>query len=306
MNFAPILLFTYNRLETTQQCIDSLLACDGASETDIVIFSDGPKNEQDAIKVAEVRKYLKELVGFRNVDIHFSEENKGLAGSIIQGVTSIFTKKEMAIVVEDDLLVSNDFLIFMNKALEFYKRDLNILSICGYSPNLRKLNPSDDVYFGKRSSSWGWATWVDRWREIDWTAPNAKKHLEDKVWRKKFAKVGSDMPRMLQNQLDGKINSWAIRFCYHQFNRNLASVFPVKSKVCNVGFNNDATHTKTPLGKAFNCALERNYDFNYTFFNFKGFCPDVVGEFASLYSFKARALKKMKELVIKWRASCGF
>ena len=63
----------------------------------------------------------------------------------------------------------------------------------------------------------------------------------DKIKKKKFNKGGSDMTKMLSDQMKGKIDSWAIRFCYHQFKSGTVSVFPSKSKVINNGFSKEAT-----------------------------------------------------------------
>ena len=45
MKLVPIVVFTYNRPWHTQQTVEALLKNEYASESDLIIFSDAPKNE---------------------------------------------------------------------------------------------------------------------------------------------------------------------------------------------------------------------------------------------------------------------
>lgn len=114
MKLAPITLFVYNRPDHTNKTIEALKKNKFAKESELFIFSDGPKKQEDASKVKEVRKYLKTIDGFNDVFIKESEKNKGLANSIISGVTEVINKYRKVIVLEDDLITSPVFLEYMN------------------------------------------------------------------------------------------------------------------------------------------------------------------------------------------------
>ena len=157
---APILLFTYKRLEPLKKTIEALQKNELAELSDLFIFSDGPKTITDAPKIDEIRTFLKTIDGFRSIKITESAENKGLASSIIQGVNQVFRQYDHVIVLEDDLLTTPNFLAFMNKSLKAYEFKEQAFSISGYSFDLR--NGNDDpnyTYFLNRGWSWGWATW---------------------------------------------------------------------------------------------------------------------------------------------------
>ena len=236
MNLAPIIIFTYRR--KIDEVIESLLKNRLAIESELYIFSDGYKNEIDKQDVLEVRKHLKEIDGFKNVTVIESSNNKGLANSIIAGVTQIIDEYGRVIVLEDDLLVSNDFLEYMNEALEFYEEDEKIWSIAGYAPELSCVKESnEELYLSTRGSSWGWATWSDRWKTVDWSVADWQELKEDKKAIKRFNLGGNDMYKMLELQMLGKLDSWAIRWCYSQFREKKYTVYPVKSKVINDGFS---------------------------------------------------------------------
>jgi hypothetical protein len=233
---APIVLFTYRRVP--KETIESLLQNELSSQSELFIYSDGYKTDADKNDVVEVREYLKTIKGFKSVTIKEAEKNKGLASSIIGGVSDVVNKYGKVIVLEDDLIVSSNFLEYMNDALEFYKSDDRIWSISGYGPKLPCLENYDkDLYLSPRASSWGWASWKDRWNSVDWDVKDFKNLKHDKHMRKQFEFGGDDMYKMLELQMLGKIDSWAIRWCYSQFLQKKYTVYPVKSKIVNDGFN---------------------------------------------------------------------
>ena len=161
MSLAPITLFTYNRPWHTRQTVESLQKNILAEQSEVFIFSDGPKNEEDKKKVEEVRNYIRMINGFKKVTLRERRKNLGLANSVIAGVTEIISKYGKTIVLEDDLFISPYFLQFMNDGLNYYKTEKKVASIHGYVfPVKRKL---PETFFLKHSGSLGWATWKNRW-----------------------------------------------------------------------------------------------------------------------------------------------
>lgn len=243
MELAPLIVFAFNRLEALQNTIQSLLQNSEAQESELYLFVDGarPDRPSEAEKVKAVQEYVRGISGFKAVHYAFSEENKGLGNSIIQGVTQVIHSYGRVIVLEDDLILSKDFLSYMNKALEFYTDFSQVFSICGFGARVRKPKSYEyDMYFCVRSSSWGWGTWADRWDSVDWTLQEWNKY---KKYRRAFNKWGgSDCWKMLDGWHEGRNKSWAIRFCFAQFLQDKVSLFPFISKVDNKGFNQNATN----------------------------------------------------------------
>lgn len=241
---APIIIFVYRR--NIDDVIDSLLKNSLAKESELYIFSDAFKNDNDKDDVLEVRASLKSITGFKKIIIYENLVNKGLANSIIDGVTAILKQYDRVIVLEDDLLVSENFLEFMNESLEFYKNSDNIWSISGYSPQLDCLKGyKEDIYLAPRASSWGWATWEDRWRLVDWELKDYEEFKKNKSNTYRFNQGGNDMSIMLKMQMLGKIDSWAIRWCYNQFKMDKYTIYPTKSRLINIGFDAKGTHNST-------------------------------------------------------------
>ena len=265
MENAPILLFTYKRVESLKQTVKALQQNFLAAESELYIFSDGPKKDIDAELVNQVRSFIKDVSGFKNVIIKESERNKGLANSIIDGVTEVIKKGGKVIVLEDDLATTPNFLSFMNQSLSTYSQQENVFSISGYSFDLGKDNTDGyDAYFLNRGWSWGWATWADRWDKVDWQVSDYESFKLDKQKRKEFAKGGTDLNIMLKRQMNGLLDSWAIRWFYHQYKIKGLTLYPVYSKVNNNGFDEFATHT-TGNSDRFKPDLDTEYSDHFSF-----------------------------------------
>ncbi|OWW26242.1 hypothetical protein B4Q04_00730 [Zobellia sp. OII3] len=297
-NLSPIALFAYNRIEELAQTIDRLKKAQLASKSLLYVFSDGPKTLEDQKGVEKVRSYLKTVTGFQKVELRFSEKNKGLAHSIITGVSGVLKEHGKIIVLEDDLLVSDNFLVFMNQGLEYYRENPRILSICGYNMGVRKRKSDEyryDAFFAQRSSSWGWATWDDQWQGIDWEIRDFDSFSKNRKKIREFNIYGSDLFRMLKRQKEGKINSWAIRYNYHQYKHDLYSVFPLISKVRNIGFSEQATHTNQKYNR-FDVELDDTSENNFTFQECIAVDAEILKQFSSMNSITNRIKFKIKNL----------
>lgn len=290
-SISPICLFVYNRPDETKKAITALQLNFLASKSDLYIFSDGPKNYKDSLNVKSVRDYISSVSGFKSITISSSEENKGLANSVIDGISKIIALSGKVIALEDDLITTPNFLNFMNQALDFYEKDKQVFSISGYSSDLQSLSDyNKDYYVNYRASSWGWGTWIDRWSLVDWevkTYPKFKYNIFEQI---RFMRGGSDLPRMLKMQMKGKINSWAIRWCYCQFLYNMITINASKSKLDNIGFNINATHNKRV--KKAHCKLDKTDKENFIFDVNPTINNKLIVECRKIFSFSSRFKNK--------------
>lgn len=248
MSYAPIIIFVYNRADHFIQVYNALAACKEAKESYLFIFSDGAKNEAGKEKVNEVRTAvaaIKDAGDFRSVTVTESPVNKGLASSVIAGVTEVINKYGKVIVVEDDCKVSPFFLNYMNNALDFYKNNKKIGSIAGYTPMIDL--PDDynkDIFAAYRSCSWTWATWKDRWEGVDWELKNIKDFYNSPKLIRRLNSNGSDRFMRLYRQTKGNGSSWSVRFGAHLVKNNLLTVYPKYSYNSNIGCDESGVHSK--------------------------------------------------------------
>ncbi len=241
MTTAPILLFTYNRLQHTQRCLEALLKNTLAADSELFVYADAAKDEAGKEAVEEVRRYIHSLQGFRTITIIERDENWGLARNIIDGVTTQIKKYGKVIVLEDDLVVAPYFLQFMNDALEIYKDEPKVghIQACDFTQDASL----PDTFLIKWTGSWGWATWERAWKHFN---PNGKELLHELEARKLSytfdfnGKYG--FTRMLRRQIAGKNNSWAIRWNASLFIKDILSLNVGRSLVQNEGFDGSGTN----------------------------------------------------------------
>lgn len=246
-NYAPLCLFVYNRIEHTKKTIEALKKNLLSESTDLFIFSDAEKNEKSKNAVNEVREYIDTIKGFKNIKIIKSDYNKGLANSIIDGVTQVVNEYGKVIVFEDDLISSPKTLEYLNSMLDSYKDNEKIMSVTSYNYPYKTVNIPDgyrfDNYFSGRPCSWGWATWKDRWNSVKWDGDIYQEYINNKNIQNDFKKYsGVDIDRMLKKQLSGEIDSWAVRFVFNCFIQKKLASYPTSSYITNIGSDGSGTH----------------------------------------------------------------
>jgi hypothetical protein len=247
---APIVVFSYNRPDHLRQTLEALAKNDLAGQSVLYIYCDGAKPNatmEQKLRVAENRKVAHAASGFKEMHVVEAVENKGLANSIIGGVSEVFNEYGKVIVLEDDLLTSPYFLSYMNSALDYYQDRPAVMSISANRPPREKMEiPSDyqyDVFVCLRSYSTGWATWKDRWDRVDWSMDYFEEFLKHSEQVEAFNRAGDDMTRLLRMQWNGKIDSWAMRFGFAHFREHSVAILPCVSYVDNIGFDGSGIHS---------------------------------------------------------------
>ncbi|PZX19470.1 glycosyl transferase family 2 [Breznakibacter xylanolyticus] len=291
MIYAPVALFVYNRPQHVSRTIEALQQSEGANDTILYVFSDGPKSGESEVLIDEVRHICHHLSGFKQVIVNERSSNMGLAANIIDGVTQVVREHGRVIVLEDDLQVQSGFLRYMNAALDSYCNH-SVLSVCAYTPPISI--PDDysySTYLTRRIGSWGWGTWRDVWERVDWGVPSFEEFITDKHRRCLFNSSGNDLSVMLLKQQQGIIRSWAVRFAYWGFISGLDTVYPVKSLIANHGVDGSGTHMKK----------SQKYVSSMTdFIDVDRFCPPGYCDMRIVESFRKFYNTSLFRKVINW------
>ncbi|MCD7899633.1 MAG: glycosyltransferase [Bacteroides sp.] len=241
MPYSPILLFVYNRPEHTKQAIRSLQQNTLASKSKLIVYSDAAMSDEHLPAVEEVRKFIRTIDGFLEVEIIERDENWGLARSIIEGVTTQLEIFNQVIVVEDDLILAPYFLQFMNDALDMYKDEPRVghIQACDFTED--PCLPA--TFLIKWTGSWGWATWHRSWKHFNSDGAALLRELEARQLTYTFDFNGKyGYTQMLRKQIQGKNNSWAIRWNASLFLQDILSLNVGKSLVRNTGFDGSGTN----------------------------------------------------------------
>ena len=206
-----------------------------ADESDLFVYSDGPKNKMELDKVNEVRNYIKTIKGFNKITIVEHENNRGLAATIIDGVTKIVNNYGKIIVLEDDMVTSPFFLRFINDSLVIYENEKEVGMIHGHIYNIPKL---PELFFMYKAGCLGWGTWSDRWNGISFDGKKLLAEIKRRKLIRKFDVNGSfPYTKMLKDQIKGKNNSWAIRLYASFLLNGKLTFYPGESFVQHIGYD---------------------------------------------------------------------
>ena len=254
---APIVLFVFARPDHTRLTLKALASNELAEQSDLIIYSDAARNENEEIKIRDVRKIIKSASGFRSITVIERESNYGLARNIIEGVTEVCSLYGHVIVLEDDTITSPDFLSFMNAALERYAHNSYVWHISGwnYPINPRGLG---DAFFWRVMNCWGWATWSDRWQHFNkdpqrllssWTGKQIARFNLDSTY---------DFWKQVELNSEGSINTWAIFWYATIFENNGLCLNPSITLVQNIG--HDGTGQNCGTSELFSGVIQANND----------------------------------------------
>lgn len=244
---APVVLFVYSRPEHTKRTIEALKLNKEAIDTDLYIFCDAPNPKATEKQLAEIyatHVYLNSLKeGFGKINLEISEVHRGAGKAIIRGISIVLAKYGKCIILENDMEVEPLFLEYMNKGLEAYKDEKKVYGIASTSYKFQL--PwwyNKDLYLLKRPQSWGWATWFDRWQNVDWDVKDFEKIVASQRIQKLFNIGGNDLYYMLKDQMEGRTDTWDLQWAWHMFKQKGYFVYTRWSFQKNCGFDGSGTH----------------------------------------------------------------
>lgn len=162
----PILVVAYNRpdkMAKVMQVIQEYMP------TRLYLACDGPRSfvPGDAERVSETRKVIKNAINWE-CEKHYlyRDSNRGCAWGVYEAISWFFDNEEYGIIIEDDVIVSQDFFKLCEDLLPRYKDDNQIMQISSRNTSERIDIPNTYVYT-QAHHCWGWATWRRAWRFMD-------------------------------------------------------------------------------------------------------------------------------------------
>ncbi|NIZ40361.1 hypothetical protein PVA45_02390 [Entomospira entomophila] len=243
----PIVIFSYNRPRHVQLTIESLAKNPLARESDLYICSDAPRTKADLALVMRCRRYFEQVQGFRSVEVMKFTENHNVKRAAKFMGDWMSQRHEAWISIEDDIIVHEDFLQFMNQALDAYREHPEVACVLGYAYDsifekvLLERNYQHDVLFTQAFYAFGWGTWANKWQSLDISMPEKNyfqgmgSYLE--ILRRSWSHLAS-------HRVASKATSelWDVHFCYEMIRRNLVAVMPVRGYLQNIGYDGSGLH----------------------------------------------------------------
>jgi FkbM family methyltransferase len=236
-SLAPIVLFVYNRPWHTEQTLNALMQNELANQSVLFIYADGIKesaNKEELKNIQDVRQIIRGTKWCKEVTIVESEINKGLADSIIEGVTKVVNKFGKIIVLEDDIVTSKGFLRYMNDALNIYENEEMVFHVSGYMFPVKKKLP--DTFFYNTASCWGWGTWKRAWLFFNNDPDFLLSSIENRSLKKEFNIDDSyDFYGQLEANKNGSLKTWAVKWYASFFLQKGFALHPYPSLTNNIG-----------------------------------------------------------------------
>ncbi len=241
----PILFLTFNRFDTTCHVFREIKKL---KPTKLYLASDGPRsgNLEDIDKIEKIRNYLVTNIDWKcDVNFLFRDVNLGCKIAVSSAISWFFQHEEEGIILEDDCLPDISFFKYCSVLLDKYRYNNMIAIISGDGRATLNLNLIDDYTFCKYPLIWGWATWkrvwdqydvnIAKWPELKGKILNRISHNADtrRFWRKNFNLV-----------YDNKIDTWDYQLVFLLILNNSYCITPKYNLIKNIGFGDDATHTK--------------------------------------------------------------
>lgn len=238
----PVAVFTYNRPGHTSRALDALSKCKDVDACEFYFFSDGPRSDETRIEVEATRSVLREWAKVFAAQIIEQPSNLGLAKSIVGGVSDLCKRYGRVIVIEDDLIVSPDFLRYMIQSLDHYKDEPRVMQVGGFT-----ISPpeglSTDTFLLPVTTTWGWATWQRAWQSFAWKPKDFAVAKNDRQWCELFDLHGAgSFSAMLEDRLAGRNDSWGILWWYAVSRSNGLVLYPSQNLVWNGGFDGSGIH----------------------------------------------------------------
>lgn len=245
-----IAVFAFNRPHLLERTLTALAANDLADKASLTIFCDGPRHEQDVPNTQAVRALARKTQGFASLEVVERPQNLGCAAAVIEGINEMFRLHDRCIVIEDDVLTSPYTLRFLTEGLARYEDTATVFNIAAWTPpHMERHIPAGypyDVYAIPRFNvSGGWASWRDRFHDIDWNVSDYDDFKKSPSLRAAFNSGGEDLSPMLDAQMEKGIDAWDIRADYARFKKHMLGINPVRSYTLNIGMGS-GTHTTTP------------------------------------------------------------
>jgi hypothetical protein len=245
---APVVLLMFARPDTTARVMEAIRE---AKPRRLLLVADGPREEVpgEAERCEETRALAERVDWDCEVSTNFADRNLGQKERVESGLSWAFELEEEAIILEDDTLPNRSFFSFCDELLERYRDDERILSIGGSNFQFDGRASADSYYFSRYPHIWGWAGWRRAW-ELNDPEMTRWPELRESGWLDGLI----DAPHAAgywSYQLDlayRERHTWDCAWLLSGWLNGGLHAVPNLNLVSNLGFREDATHTRPEQG----------------------------------------------------------
>lgn len=166
MDKVAVLFLIFNRED---HAVESFKMIQEYKPSRLYIAADGPRPEKagEDLLCQATRDIILSAVNWNcEIKTLFRGSNLGLTSAVSEAITWFFETEEFGIIIEDDVVISQDFFHMCEELLPYYKTETRIMQISAQNHS-GKYFESNKYTFNKRPEIWGWATWRRAWNRMD-------------------------------------------------------------------------------------------------------------------------------------------
>lgn len=240
---APVLIIAYRRKDTTRKVLQAVRA---ARPKRIYVACNAPRPDRplEAAECSAVRNLFNEIDWPCEIQRLFRNEHLRAKDSISSAITWFFDHEPKGIILEDDCVPSSSFFQFCDELLDRYENDQRVGMISGNNFQFGKQRGEASYYLSRYCHIWGWATWRDRWATYD-----ASMHLWPTCRKQVLNEMSNPLERLYWTRIfdsthGGFIDTWDYQWLFSNWINRRVSVMPQVNMVSNIGFGEQAHHTR--------------------------------------------------------------
>jgi hypothetical protein len=213
----------------------------------LFIAADGPRPDypDDLDRCERTRRVFSGIDWPCEVRTRFQDRNLGCKRGVGTAIDWFLSEVDAGIIVEDDCVPTLDFFRFCAELLHRYRDAAEVMMIGGHNP-FGAWDGGDASYlFSRTSPIWGWATWRRAWAHYDpamtrWADPRAREAIRARMPRTEFRITSQRFDLVYEQRRD----SWGFAWAFAMLVAGGVSVMPARNLIANIGFDDEATHTK--------------------------------------------------------------
>ena len=243
----PVAFLIFNRPAETARVFAEIRR---ARPRRLLVVADGARHEKEAERCRETRAVVERVDWECELSTNFSDVNLGCRRRISTGLDWVFSQCEEAIILEDDCLPEPSFFPFCEELLARFREDERVAMICGNNFQKGQRRSPYSYYFARHIQAWGWASWRRAWRFYDvemklWPELKSSLWLESLLTNRVAVRYWEET---FERTYAGAIDTWDYQLFFSWWAQNALAVVPEVNLISNIGFGQDATHTRDVLG----------------------------------------------------------
>ena len=241
----PVLLILFNRPQHARQVIEALRII---KPVYVFVAIDGARDDKPQ-DVVDIQKCLELVDGIDwpcTITKLVRTKNLGCKMAVSSAITWFFDQVEAGVILEDDCLPNPTFFNFCKNLLHRYQYDYRIMHIGGANLYDNLIWGEFSYFFSCIPHIWGWATWRRAWALYDVEMTDYPQFKRSDRIRKLIPDYSSRSfwERTFDSVYAGNIDTWDFQWVYALWQNQGLSIIPNQNLISNIGFDEDATHTK--------------------------------------------------------------